>query len=99
MAMPTWSFSEKVQWISTLEVAGSSGENGVILPTRYEALSPGAGDKSGDAYFAAYTGLNYYFHGQKLKLMSGAKYSYLDGGSGGGDFNGWTWLAGVRMAF
>jgi hypothetical protein len=21
------------------------------------------------------------------------------GGPGGGDFNGWTWLAGVRMAF
>lgn len=99
MAMPTWSFSENLQWVSTLEIAGSSEDNGVILPSRYEALSPGVGDKSGDAYFAAYTGLNYYIYGQKLKLMSGVKYSYLDGGSGGGDFNGWTWLAGVRMAF
>ena len=31
--------------------------------------------------------------------MSGVKYSYLDGGTGGGDFDGWTRLAGVRMAF
>ena len=56
----------------------------MILPTRYEALSPGVGDKSGDAYFAGYAGLNYYFHGHKLKLMSGVKYSYLDGGPAAG---------------
>jgi phosphate-selective porin OprO/OprP len=97
--MPTYSFSEKLQWISTFEVAASQEENGVILPIRYEALSPGVGDKSGDTYFAGYTGLNYYVHGHNLKLMSGVKYSYLDGGNDGGDFNGWTWLAGVRMAF
>ncbi len=98
-AMPTYSFSEELQWITTFEVASSSGDNGVLLPARYEALSPGAGDKSGDAYFAGYAGLNYYLHGQQMKLMSGVKYSYLDGGPGGGDFNGWTFLAGVRMAF
>ena len=34
-----------------------------------------------------------------LKLMSGMNYSYLDGGTGGGDFDGWTWLVGVRLAF
>lgn len=97
--MPTWSFSEKLQLITTLEVAGSREDNGVILPTRYEGLSPGVGDKSGDSYFAGYAGLNYYIQGHNLKLMSGVKYSYLDGGPGGGDFDGWTWLAGVRMAF
>lgn len=99
MAMPTYSFTEKLQLLTTFELAGSREDNGVILPTRYEALSPGVGDKSGDEYFAGYAGLNYYVHGHNLKLMSGVKYSYLDGGSGGGDFNGWTWLAGVRMAF
>jgi phosphate-selective porin OprO/OprP len=57
------------------------------------------GDKKGDAYFASYAGLNYYIDGHRLKLMSGVKYSHLDGGPGGGDFNGWTWLAGLRMAF
>ncbi len=99
MAMPTWSITDKLQLITTFEVAGSSEDNGVILPTRYEALSPGVGDKRGDAYFASYAGLNYYIYGQKLKLMSGVKYSYLDGDTGGGDFNGWTWLCGMRMAF
>lgn len=99
MAMPTWSISEKLQLITTFEVAGSPDDNGVYLPKRYEALSPGVGDARGDLYFAGYAGLNYYLYGQKLKLMSGVKYSYLEGGPGGGDFDGWTWLAGCRMAF
>jgi phosphate-selective porin OprO and OprP len=98
-AMTTWSFTDKLQLVNVLEFADSRDENGVILPTRYEALSPGAGDKRGDDYFASYAGLNYYIDGHRLKLMSGAKYSHMDGESGGGDFNGWTWLAGLRMAF
>lgn len=98
-AMANYSFTKKLQLITTWEIAGSSDDDGVILPGRYEALAPGVGDAKGDAYFAGYVGLNYYIHGQKLKLMSGVKYSCLDGGSGGGDFNGWTWLCGVRMAF
>ncbi len=99
MAMPTYSFSDKVQGVATFEFAGSREANGVILPARYEALAAGAGDKRGDAYLAGYLGLNYYFYGQKFKLMSGVKTSYLDGGPGGGGFNGWTWLAGCRIAF
>lgn len=98
-AMTTWAFTKKLQLVNVLEIAGSRDENGVILPTRYEALSPGTGDKRGDAYFANYAGLNYYIDGHRLKLMSGGKFSHLDGGPGGGDFNGWTWLAGLRMAF
>lgn len=99
MAMPTYSFTEKLQLITTIEAARSSNENGIYLPTRYEALAPDLGDKAGDTYFASYAGLNYYVHSHNLKLMSGVKYSYLDGATGGGGFSGWTWLAGVRMAF
>jgi len=44
-------------------------------------------------------GLIYYFYGAKLKVMSGAKLTHLAGGSGGGDYDGWTWLAGARTAF
>jgi phosphate-selective porin OprO/OprP len=98
-AMPTYSFTKKLQLITTFEYACSPDENGVILPIRYEALSPGLEDKKGDAYFAGYAGLNYYIEGHRLKLMSGVKYSHLDGGPDGGDFNGWTWLAGVRILF
>lgn len=98
-AMPTYYLTDKLQLVTTVQWAGSGEANGMVLPTRYEALSPGVGDKRGDAYWAGYAGLNYYFYGHKLKVMSGVKYTYMDGGSGGGDFNGWTWLAGMRMAF
>ncbi|MDP3849924.1 MAG: porin [Luteolibacter sp.] len=97
--MNTWAFTKKLQLASVTEFAGSREDNGVILPARYEALSPGLVDKKGDAYFATYAGLNYYIDSHRLKLMSGVKYSHLHGGPDGGDFNGWTWLAGVRMAF
>jgi phosphate-selective porin OprO and OprP len=95
----TWSFTDKLQFIHVMEFAASPDDNGIILPTRYEAYSPGAGDKRGDRWFANYAGLNYHIDGHRLKLMSGVKYSHLHGGSGGGDFNGWTWLAGLRLAF
>lgn len=98
-AMTTWSFTDKLQFINVLEFAGSSEDNGVILPTRYEGYSAGAGDKRGDRWWSNYAGLNYYIDGHRLKLMSGVKYSYLDGDTGGGDFSGWSWLAGMRMAF
>jgi phosphate-selective porin OprO/OprP len=97
--MPSCFLATKLQLVTTFQFAGSRDANGICLPNRYEALAPDIGDKKGDAYFAGYAGLNYYFYGHKLKVMSGAKFSHLAGGPGGGDYNGWTWLAGVRTAF
>lgn len=95
-AMANYLFTPKLQLITTWEMAGSNGDNGIYLPVRYEAVN---GTKTGDTYFAGYAGLNYYINGQKLKLMSGVKYSYLNGDTPADDFNGWTWLAGVRLSF
>ncbi len=97
--MPTYYFTDKLQLVTNFQLAGSPQENGVSLPYRYEGQAENSGDARGDAYFAGYAGLDYYFYGHKLKVLSGVKYSYMDGGSGGGDFNGWTFLAGARMAF
>lgn len=97
--MTTWTFSEKIEFINVLEVAGSRKENGVILPARYESLAPDLGDRRGDSWFSSYAGVNYYLDGHHVKLMTGMKYSHMDGGTKGGDFSGWTWLAGLRMFF
>ena len=97
--LPSWFLTEKLQCVGLFEYAASAEANGIYLPTRYEACAPQTGDKSGDSYFSAYAGLNYYFYGHKLKVMSGMKYSHLDGKDGGGNFSSWTWLAGIRMAF
>ena len=96
-AMPSYFLMEKLQLVTTFQVAASSGDNGISLPTRYELQVPGGKTMNGDAYFAGYAGLNYYFYGHKLKVMSGVKYSHLTGGLN--DFNGWTWLAGFRTMF
>lgn len=97
--MANYLITPELHWINTLEYAASTDENGVFLPARYEALAP-TGDDRGDSYFAAYSGLNYYINSHKLKLMSGVKFSQMDGGpAASGDFNGWTWLCGVRFAF
>ncbi len=95
--LPSWFLTEKLQCAVLFEYCASTEPNGIYLPARYEACSPQAGDQSGDAYFSAYTGLNYYLHGHKLKVMTGVKYTHLEGEEDGGDFNGWTWLAGLRM--
>jgi phosphate-selective porin OprO/OprP len=81
-----------------LEYACSSDPNGIFLRYRYEGQAPG-GVKSGDAFFACYSGLNYYLYGHKLKLMSGVKYTFMDGDTQAEDFNGWTGLVGLRMAY
>jgi phosphate-selective porin OprO/OprP len=96
-AMPSYFLTEKLQLVTTFQFAASSGDNGICLPTRYELQVPGGKNMNGDTYFAGYAGLNYYFYGHKLKVMSGVKYSSLSGGNE--DFSGWTWLAGFRTAF
>lgn len=101
--MPTWKFTDRLQWINTIELAASTGNDGIILPQRYERYSKltngkYTGDK-GDAYCSAFSGLDYFFYGHKLKLMGGVKYSVLSGGPNGGEFNGWTLLTGLRMMF
>ena len=52
---------------------------------------------TGSEYQAVYFGLNYYIHRHNLKLMTGVEYSDLSGGKK--TYSGWTYLAGLRLAF
>jgi phosphate-selective porin OprO/OprP len=97
--MTRWSFTEKLEFINVMEIAGSPGSDGIFIPARYEALSPGLTSNTGDQWFSGYAGLNYYMDGHSVKLMSGVKYSHMSGTPTGDSFDGWTWLCGVRMFF
>jgi phosphate-selective porin OprO/OprP len=100
--MIRWAFSEKLEFINVLEVAASRDDRGVILPVRYEALSPGLASGAGDRWFSGYAGLNYYIDGHAIKLMTGVKFGHMEGianDSGGDTYDGWSWLAGVRLFF
>ena len=79
-----------------MQLATSGDADGLSLPNRYDKWSPSAAtDAKGNTYFSTYFGVNYYFYGHKLKLMNGIEYSHL----GGGDYDGYTFLSGLRMYF
>lgn len=92
--MPTWQLSPKVELVTRYQFSSGS-ESNVLRPLpRYERA---AGATAGDLYQAAYVGVNYYLYGHRLKFMTGLEYATLTGGTH--DFNGWTWLGGVRVYF
>ena len=94
--IPSYFIADGLQLVGRLQCATSADPDGLGLPGRYEKWSPsGAVDPKGNTYASAYVGLNYYLYGHKLKLMNGIEYSHL----GGGDYDGYTFLSGLRLSF
>jgi phosphate-selective porin OprO/OprP len=97
--MPSYDITEKLQVVGRYQWAHGD-DDGIRAQSRYERKVPGITDGGrGDDYHAVYLGLNYYIHGHGLKLMSGVEYATLDGGSDGGDYDGWSWVSGIRINF
>lgn len=86
----------RLQLVSRYSFAAGDGADSVRAQNRYE-VPVGAG--RGDQYHAIYGGVQYFIHGDKLKLLAGAEYATLDGGGNGGDYDGTTYLAGARFSF
>jgi hypothetical protein len=95
--MPTYDFTKKLQVVARYTYA-HSGDDALRLQSRYERKADELTDGgNGGTYNAGYLGINYFLYGHKLKLMTGVEFSSMDGGSDGGDFDGVTGLAGVRI--
>jgi len=92
--IPSYFIADGLQLVGRLQFATATDPNGLSLPGRYEAFSQTT-DKKGNTYTSLYAGLNYYLYGHKLKLMNGIEYSHL----GGGDYDGYTFLSGLRFSF
>lgn len=103
--IPSYFIADGLQLVGRFQVATSNEGDGISLPSRYEGLTnnavvnaadrPTLPDRTGSTYTAAYLGLNYYLYGHKLKLMTGVEYASL----GGGDYEGYTAMTGLRMFF
>jgi phosphate-selective porin OprO/OprP len=92
--IPSYYIGEGLQLVGRLQVATSEDPDDLRVPSRYERLVAGD-DKKGNTYASAYVGLNYYIYGHKLKLMNGLEYSHM----GGGDYDGYTLMSGLRFSF
>jgi len=93
---------ERLQLVGRYSFATGDGDASVGGQRRYERSAPDlipAGTAKGDSYNAVYLGAQYFIHGDKLKLLAGAEYAKLDGGSSADDYEGLTWLTGIRLSF
>ncbi len=94
---PSWDITKKLQVVARYTYA-HSGDDVLRAQSRYERRAEDLTDGgNGGTYNAGYLGINYFLYGHKLKLMTGVEFSNMDGGSDGGDFDGVTGLAGVRI--
>ncbi len=95
---PTYDIIPKrLQLVGRYSFANSTGPFGVVAQTRYEKQV--ASDSGlGDSYNALYGGVQYFIHGDNLKLMAGVEWSRLDGESSD-TYDGVTLLTGVRVSF
>ena len=98
--MPTYNISEKLQLVGRYQFANSEDPNGLNLQRRYERQADALPGTRGDQYQAFYAGINYYIHQHKLKVMTGIEYSMMDDAANdGGEFDGWSGFAGLRLYF
>ena len=98
---PTYDLIPKrLQLVGRYSFSTGDGPDAVIAQSRYERLAPElTGGGRGETYNAGYLGLQYFIYGDKLKLMAGAELASVDGGGNGGDFDGVTYLTGLRFSF
>ena len=74
----------------------SFGDNGVRFGRYENALESGRGDQ----YNEIYAGLNWLIYGQRFKIQTGFKYTWMDDAANdGGEYRGWGWTTGLRMSW
>lgn len=88
---------EKLQWVGRYSFAHSEGPLGVVGKFRYEReVAANAG--LGDTYHSIYGGVQYFIHGDNLKLLAGAEWARIENDAGA-SFDGFTVLTGIRISF
>lgn len=80
--LPHYMLTERLQLVGRYTWSGSNKADGIRLLNRYERRTVPEGFELGDRHQAVYAGLNYYFYGHKLKLMSGIEYTDFESVNG-----------------
>lgn len=96
MLMPFFNLTGNLQLVGRYTFLQSNDRNGVRLALYENTIVPGRGDE----YQEIYLGLNYYFYKHKLKLQTAVQYADMtDRARDGGDYSGWAWTTGLRIAW
>ena len=91
---------DRLQLVGRYSFSKGDGANSVVAQSRYERAAPQlTGSGRGETYIAGYLGIQYFIYGDKLKVLAGLEYASVDGGGNGGDYDGVTYLTGVRFSF
>lgn len=88
---------KKLQLVGRYAFAHSDEDLGVVAQPRYER-SVATNKGRGDTYHSLYGGLQYFIHGDKLKVLAGAEWARLENNSKTA-YDGWTLLTGLRLSF
>lgn len=101
VVMPYIELTDKLELVLRYEYTQASFADGLRLQSRYQRRLPDLSGDRGDRYQAVYAGLNYYIHGDDLKLMFGVEWGDFDvrTGNNPGNLNTVTAFGAVRMQF
>ena len=105
VVMPTyWVVPDKLKWVNRYALQLSEEAQGVRLNSRYARIGENNDDSIninsgyGDAHHSFYSGLNYHFAGENLKILGGIQYDDLES-NGQHIYKGWTTGFGFRSYF
>jgi phosphate-selective porin OprO/OprP len=94
--VPFYNVSRTVQLVARYTHLHSSGNDGIRFSRYDDRIDPDRGGQY-DEFFA---GLNWFIYGHDFKLQTGVKYTVMsDRGIGRGEYRGWGWTTGMRMAW
>lgn len=91
--MPFYDFTDKLQGVFSYSYVESKDALGVDI-TRYERDLAGRGDEMQEYFF----GINYFFHGHKLKWQNAVQYTEMDN-LGTKVYEGWGYTSGIRISW
>ena len=101
-----WLVEDKIKLVSRYQYQNADSPEGIRLNSRY-ARSAGARGKAdmsltrgrGDVHHNFYLGVNYYFCGDNMKIVSGIEYDDIETANGINVFKGWTASSAFRIFF
>ena len=99
-----WLQEDRLKLVLRYQYEGSDEKKGVGLNSRYARVAEDRDSNikinsgRGDNHHSAYAGLNYYFCGENLKLISGIQYDDLSS-AGARVYEGWTLGTSLRIWF